>query len=148
MSGKDNYLKDTIRIRVRFSEVDSLKIVWHGSYIKYLEDGREAFGRRYGIKYLNIYELGYTIPLIEMELMYKNTATVDDILILETIHIPDRGAKLKYKYRIFKEIDNSLVLEANTIQLFTTINGELEPSKPEFLREWENQYITNKNAFN
>ena len=148
MNNKNNYLKDTIRIQVRFSEVDSLKIVWHGSYIKYLEDGREAFGRRYGIKYLDVYAVGYTMPLIEMELMFKGTATVDDILILETTYIPDRGAKIKYKYRICKEHDNSLVLEANTLQLFTTINGELETSKPEFLREWENQYITGKNAFN
>lgn len=28
------------KIKVRFSEVDSMKIVWHGEYIKYFEDGR------------------------------------------------------------------------------------------------------------
>ena len=30
---------------VRFSEVDSMNIVWHGSYPLYFEDAREAFGK-------------------------------------------------------------------------------------------------------
>jgi len=36
------------RVLVRFM----MNIVWHGSYLKYLEDGRESFGRHYpGIDY-------------------------------------------------------------------------------------------------
>ena len=34
-------------LRVRFSEVDSMQIVWHGEYVRYFEDGREAFGREF-----------------------------------------------------------------------------------------------------
>ena len=34
-------------IRVRFSEVDSMQVVWHGEYMRYFEDGREDFGRRF-----------------------------------------------------------------------------------------------------
>ena len=37
-------LTDRTSFQVRFSEVDSMKIVWHGEYIRYFEDGREAFG--------------------------------------------------------------------------------------------------------
>ena len=29
------------KIDIRFSEVDSMGVVWHGSFVKYLEDGRE-----------------------------------------------------------------------------------------------------------
>ena len=32
---------------VRFSEVDSMNVVWHGSYMLYFEDAREEFGRKY-----------------------------------------------------------------------------------------------------
>ena len=39
-------------IRVRFSEVDSMGVVWHGNYLKYFEDGREAFGRKHGLGYV------------------------------------------------------------------------------------------------
>ena len=36
-------LTDRKEIIVRFSEVDSMRIVWHGNYLKYFEDGRESF---------------------------------------------------------------------------------------------------------
>ena len=37
-------LRETIRVQVRFSEVDALRKVWHGHYLQYMEDAREAFG--------------------------------------------------------------------------------------------------------
>ena len=43
-SSKVPSLINQTRIRVRFSEVDSMQIVWHGEYVRYFEDGREAFG--------------------------------------------------------------------------------------------------------
>ena len=42
-------------LRVRFSEVDSMQIVWHGEYVRYFEDGREACGRECaGLGYMDI----------------------------------------------------------------------------------------------
>ena len=42
-----NKLTESKQILIRFSEVDSMSIVWHGSYVQYFEDAREAFGRKY-----------------------------------------------------------------------------------------------------
>ena len=42
-------LSTTIRVQVRFSEVDAIRMVWHGNYVRYMEDAREAFGREYGL---------------------------------------------------------------------------------------------------
>ena len=42
-------ISHTSQVRVRFVETDPLGIVWHGNYIQYFEDGREAFGRHHGI---------------------------------------------------------------------------------------------------
>ena len=33
-------------LRVRFSEVDSMQIVWHGEYVRYFEDGARGATRR------------------------------------------------------------------------------------------------------
>lgn len=48
----DIILKAIKNITPRFSEVDSMNIVWHGSYPLYFEDAREAFGEKYGLGYL------------------------------------------------------------------------------------------------
>ena len=69
----------TTSIRVRFSEVDSMQVVWHGVYVRYFEDGREAFGRTYpGIGYMDFYRNGYTAPIVDMQLQYLSPLTVDD----------------------------------------------------------------------
>ena len=38
------YIEDKVQVRVRFSEVDAMGVVWHGNYLKYFEDGREKLG--------------------------------------------------------------------------------------------------------
>ena len=61
--------KKTLRaskiLDIRFSEVDSMKVVWHGSYMLYFEDAREEFGRKYKLEYLRIAEFGYYAPLVD-----------------------------------------------------------------------------------
>lgn len=55
---------------VRFSEVDSMNVVWHGAYPLYLEDAREKFGAKYGLEYLTIFNNGYFAPLVDMQIKY------------------------------------------------------------------------------
>ncbi len=151
---KPTELKDYVRIPVRFSEVDSIRVVWHGSYVAYLEDGREAFGRRYGLGYNDMFEAGLIAPIVEVNLQYKSPATVDDILVLETRYVPTRGAKLVFDYSLYKlenkglsdedafspkEETHKLILTARTTQLWMT-GSELELSTPKFYQDWKEKY--------
>ena len=58
-------LKASKDIEVRFSEVDSMGVVWHGSYALYLEDAREAFGQKYGLDYMNYFNHDCYAPIDE-----------------------------------------------------------------------------------
>ena len=71
-------------IRVRFSEVDSMGIVWHGQYIRYFEDGREDFGNKFGISYLDFYEKGILVPIVKIDLNYKKPLIYGDTALVET----------------------------------------------------------------
>ena len=53
-----DHLIHTTEFDVRFSEADPLGIVWHGHYVRYFEDGREAFGEAYNLRYLDFYRQG------------------------------------------------------------------------------------------
>ncbi|HOU67656.1 MAG TPA: thioesterase family protein [Paludibacteraceae bacterium] len=133
-------LIDTIEIQIRFSEVDSIKMAWHGSYVKYMEDGREAFGRKFGLEYMRIFDNGYLAPIVDMHLQYKQPVTIDDIIIIETTYIPSLAAKLMFEYNIYRKSDHALVLKASTIQLFMTKDGAFEISTPPFLAEWRQKW--------
>ena len=64
-------LTNRTTFRVRFSEIDSMQIVWHGEYVRYFEDGREAFGKQYGLDYMSIYREGYMVPIVDCPLVKK-----------------------------------------------------------------------------
>ncbi|MBQ8521718.1 MAG: acyl-CoA thioesterase, partial [Bacteroides sp.] len=53
---------------------------------------------------------------------------------------PTRGAKLVFDYEIRKESDGALVFTAESTQLFTNLQGELETSCPPFLAEWKKKH--------
>ncbi len=64
-------LTDRTEVKVRFGEVDSMGIVWHGNYVKYIEEGRESFGKKYGISYLDIYANDVMAPVVNMNIDFK-----------------------------------------------------------------------------
>ena len=130
-------LTTTVEVKVRFSEVDSLRIVWHGRYLEYLEDAREAFGHEFGLEYMYMYNQGFLAPMYDIKMKYLMPATTDDILLVTITYRPVRGAKIIFDYEIRRKEDNALLFRAETTQLFTTLEGEFVLSCPDFLTEWK-----------
>lgn len=117
-------------------------MMWHGNYVKYLEDGREAFGEEFGLEYMHIFNSGYVAPIVDLHLKYKKVASLGDTLIVETTYVPCDSAKLMFTYIIYREKDNAILLKATSTQLFLTKDGVLELSSPTFLKEWRQNIIT------
>ncbi|MBP5319007.1 MAG: acyl-CoA thioesterase [Paludibacteraceae bacterium] len=134
-------LTNVIRHQVPFFEVDAIQMVWHGNYVKYLELGREAFGRQFGLAYMRIFENGYVVPVVDLHLSYKKNARLDDVLRIETTYVPTEAAKLMFEYAVYRDSDNELILTASSTQLFVTNEGEFELSTPEFIRQWRAQWL-------
>ena len=59
---KEKILSVTKPFDIRFSEVDSMGVVWHGHYAMYFEDAREEFGKKYHLEYLFMYDQGFLSP--------------------------------------------------------------------------------------
>lgn len=141
MKVEETGLSLTQRIAVRFSEVDSIRTVWHGHYVQYLEDAREAFGRQFGLEYMTIFNNGFFAPVYELNLHYRHVATIDDVLLVKITYCKAVGAKIVFHYEVTRESDNMLVLTAESVQLFTTTNGEFSPEEPEFYAQWKSRAL-------
>lgn len=128
---------------VRFSEVDSMKVVWHGEYVRYFEDGREAFGRKYpGLGYLDFYNNGYTAPIVDLQLQYISPLSLNDVAIIETRYIDTSAAKLCFEYLIHRQSDGALVAKGSSVQVFVDLSGNMELNIPEFLMAWKKRWLT------
>lgn len=127
-------------VRVRFSDVDSMGVVWHGHYIRYFEDGREDFGNRYNINYLDFHSRGYLIPIVKIECDYKRPLFYGDTAIVETRFVDNEAAKIRYEYTIFNERTNEIAATGFSIQVFLNLNHELLLAFPPFFLEWKKKH--------
>jgi len=132
----DNTLRYRTRFRVRFNETDPLGIVWHGHYITYFEDGREAFGEAMGISYRHIREHGYLAPVVKCACEYKLPLHHGEWAAIETVFINNAAAKMVFRYTIFNTAQQ-VVATGETTQVFTDVNSELILTNPPFFADWK-----------
>jgi len=131
-------LSDRTEIMVRFNEADPLGIVWHGHYIRYFEDGRESFGEKYGIRYLDCYQEGFVVPVVHIQCDYKRALRYGEKVIVETQYIPCEAAKLKFSYRLYNAATNELVATGSSVQVFLEkSNSVLQLTYPPFFENWK-----------
>ena len=124
------------QIRVRFNETDPLGIVWHGYYITYFEDGREAFGRHHGISYLDVKDNGFTTPIVKSICEHKLSLRYGDVARIETTIVDTPAAKMIFRYTIF-DTNNEIACTGETVQVFLDEKGELMLTNPPFYEEWK-----------
>ena len=124
-------------LNIRFSDTDAMGIVWHGNYIKYMEDGREAWGNEYGLSYLDIYNKKLFTPIVETQLSHKRTLKFGDTAVVKTRYINTPAAKLVYQYEIYRKSDMKMVLKGRTVQVFTDYNENLMLNTPDCVLEWK-----------
>ena len=124
-------------ISIRFSDTDALGIVWHGNFIKYFEDGREAFSAQYGLNYLAMYNEGFATPIVKTLCEHKKPLRYSDVAIIETEFIESPAAKLHFRYKLFIKSSNELSAIGETIQVFLTRNGDLYLNNPPYFEAWK-----------
>jgi acyl-CoA thioester hydrolase len=125
---------------IRFSEVDSMNIVWHGSYMLYFEDAREAFGARYGLEYMTIFGNGYYAPLVEMDFKFKSPLRYESHPEIIITYRPTESAKIVFDYEIRDRNTGTVCATGRSVQVFMDRNYELVWESPEFYRNWQKKW--------
>ena len=139
------YLEERCIIPVRFHEVDSMGVVWHGHYVAYLEEARRALGRRHGVDYTTFFAHDTPAPVGQLHLDYIAPARLADTLVVTARLYKSETAKLEFEYEVRRQRDGILLVHASSLQVFTTTQGELLLTMPPFMAEryqtWESLWI-------
>lgn len=124
-------------IEVRFSEVDSMGIVWHGNYALYFEDARELFGKTYHLEYLHMFEMGFYAPLVELKFNYKKAVRYTDKIKVRCTYRETEAAKIIFDYEILDAETDEVMVTGHTVQVFLDKDYQLVWQTPEFYTEWK-----------
>lgn len=130
-------LQTSYRFKIRFSEVDAMQVVWHGSYVKYMEDAREAFGQEYGLSYQLYIDSGYYAPIVDMRIQYHKPLRYGMIPEMTITYRPTDAAKIVFDYEIRDSVTDEVMITGHTIQVFMDMNYNLVLLNPPFYEEWK-----------
>jgi acyl-CoA thioester hydrolase len=111
-----------VRTPVHFSEVDAMKIVWHGHYLRYMETAREAYSAARGLSYQQMEEVGSVAPVVRCQLEYLRPARAGQVLTVRVAHVPESQPSLVLFYEILGP-DGALLCVGETTQVFVDAQG-------------------------
>ena len=116
-------------------------IVWHGHYLRYFEDGREAFGKRYNMGYLDFYANGYVLPIVNIQCDYKGFLHYGDRVIIETTFVPCAPAKVNFKYLLTNASTGKTIITGSSTQVFLSKDDlVLQLTNPDFFQDWKEKH--------
>ncbi len=116
-------------IKVRFNEVDSYKVAWHGHYVGWMEVGRNELAGRFGLNAEQVGSLGYLAPVVALELQFKRPARFDEELRVMTSARRTVAATLEFVCTILGA-DGAVCAEGKTVHVLTDLNGILQYRLP------------------
>ena len=128
---------------VRFEEVDAVRFMWHGRYASWLEDGRDAIGRAYGINYLDFLNSGVVVPLKLFHLDFHHPLLYGQTYTIHAELFWNEAAVLDYEYRI-EDAEGLVTTTASTTQLMLDLEGNLLMEPPAFYRDFCDQWRQGK----
>ncbi len=109
-------LSHEIEVVPPFFDIDSMDIVWHGHYVKYLELARCALLEKFGYGYAQMRESGYGWPIVDLRLKYVRPAVFNQPLVVRA-EIVEWENRLKFEYEIRDAKKGTRVNTAMSIQV-------------------------------
>ncbi|HWS60405.1 MAG TPA: thioesterase family protein [Flavobacterium sp.] len=122
------------QIRVRYSETDQMRVVYHGNYAQYFEIGRVEWLRNKGISYSWMEENGIMLPVVSLTMNYKKPARYDELLTLRTVLKKMTTVKIEFDYELYNESEE-LLTTGNSILVFVDMKTGKPISPPQYISD-------------
>ncbi|AXK55240.1 acyl-CoA thioesterase [Pseudomonas protegens] len=118
------------QVQVPFFDVDTMHVVWHGHYVKYLEVARCALLDKLGHNYNQMLESGYAWPVIDLQLRYVRGAVFGQTLNVRA-SLVEWENRLKINYLITDLASGERLTRASSVQVAVEIaSREMQLASP------------------
>ncbi len=131
LSNTQDMIQHTLRIRVRYAEVDQMGFLHHSRYLQYFEMGRVELLRSMGHSYADLERQGVFFVVVKVECRFKAPARYDEELELTTRVVRRTHVRIDHAYELKRGA--VLLAEASTTIACVDRHGKLTQI-PENLR--------------
>lgn len=134
------------QIRVRYSETDQMKVVYHGNYAQYFEVARAEAIRKMGFTYREMEEAGIVMPIVELHTRFLRPALYDDLLTIKTElrELPE-DHRIEFHHEVYNEKEQLLTVGRIVLYFLdskTMARKEIPQELKKHLEPFFNQDVT------
>ena len=120
--------------RVYYADTDAYGVVWHGTYVRWMELARVEFCRELGINFVELKSQGIMTPVTNLSIRYKSPAMIDEPLTVETYIKEIKPLTILFT-QIVKNAESGQVHIIGEVEVVAVNNeGKIYRKIPEVLR--------------
>jgi len=113
---KHSAISAQVTCEVAFHDVDLAQVVWHGHYLKYLENARWAVMDLIGFGLREMLDSGFLWPLVDLRVKYLRAARYGDALRVRA-SLVEWEQRLVLNYLVTDAADGARVLRGQSVQV-------------------------------
>ena len=120
-------------VRVNYSEVDQMGVVYHARYVVWLDMARTEHLRLAGTSYREVEASVYRLAVGELSVRFRRPARYDDLLRVRCWVREVASRRVTFGYAIEDSASGALVATASTAMM--VLNADMAPARlPEHIR--------------
>ena len=119
-----------IALRTQFYDLDPMNIVWHGNYVRFLEQARSALLSEIGYGYAEMQASGFSWPIVDLTIRYVRPLRLSQDFVVRAT-LTEYENRICVVYRLFDSVSREVLTKARTVQLAVSLaTGELSFESP------------------
>lgn len=99
-------------VRAQPHHTDYAGIVWHGTYLTWMEEARVECLRSIGIEFADLVALGCDLPVVELSVRYHRSVQLGMSVLVRTRMAEVTGVRMNWDYKIISPDTQDLYLTA------------------------------------
>lgn len=93
--------------RVQPHHTDYAGIVWHGTYLAWMEAARIEVFRSVGLEYSDLVILGCDLPVIELSLRYQHPLRMGEVVVVKSRISQVEKIRLRWDQDVYRDGDEN-----------------------------------------
>ena len=124
-------MKHIFEQKVYFSDTDNYGVVWHGSYLRWMEMGRVDYCAQLGYTLNELESMDILLPVSNIDIKYKSSAKLEDFVFIETEVSNYTGLTATFKQTTRSKDTGKIYTTAEVTIVAVHKNGKLYRKIPE-----------------
>ena len=127
-----------LKKKVLPQHTDHAGVMWHGTYLNWLEESRIDSIDKAGIKYIELLNRGFEMPVYKIEIKFLKPIMIGEEIIVKSYFISNKGPRIRVN-SVFTSIKNKIHAKASVdIVLINKETFKVIRKIPDFLEDYLN----------